>query len=346
MKTTGFKLLVTLCLCIVTLSSFAGGKDDFTREIHRAWLPDEVTNLGINNKYGDITIKEMTGDSVIVDVVITVEDTQEKKANYLLEQIEIHFSHNNSTLNATTEFGRSFKTREKFSVDYFIYIPADRNLKINNTYGHIYLENATGDCNFNVRYGGVHGNKILSPNLFIDSSYSRIDIKEIIDLKADIKYSKLYLYKANNVKVDSKYSVVSVDDMNEMVAESRYDTYRLEKLNGLNLAAKYTGTKIDELNGNLRLSNGYGSFSAGNVANFESISVENQYASIKLGIAPSMTYTLKAYASYCNVKYPETDRMNRMKDNRNLELDGTVGEGTPTATVKIETRYGSISLIP
>lgn len=346
MNTTRFKLFFVLCLCTATFCSFAGNKTDFTRKLHMGWIPEDVETMSIFNKYGDVTIKEMTGDSITIDVVITIEDTQEKRAKYLLEQIEVDFSDSGSTAKAVTSFGDSFKTREKFSIDYFVYIPSDRNLDISNKYGHIYLDRTTGNCNFNIRYGGIQGNQILAPELSIESAYSRIDIQEIINLTADVKYSKVYLEKAEDIDIESKYSVLSVEEMNNLNAESRYDTYRLTKLNNLDLEAKYTGTKITTLNGNLQLENGYGAFTAETVTNFESIVIDSQYAGIKLGIDPNIAYKLKAYASYCNIKYPATDRMNKMRENTSLELDGTIGDGTPEATVTIETRYGSVSLLP
>ncbi|TKG92968.1 hypothetical protein EYV94_18530 [Puteibacter caeruleilacunae] len=346
MQKKSFKSIVLAALalfCVTTLSA----KEQFTKEIHKAWTPEQVKELKINSKYGDISVHPMTGDSVIIDVVITVEHSTQNKADYLLDMIDVDFGASGGTVSAVTEFASKFKTRDSFSVDYFVYIPEDRALDFELKYGAIRMNDCTADSKFEVKYGKMYANNLTGQNTQLYLGYSRAEINETNDVKADLKYSKVYIEKAGNIDVTSRYSVVSADVALNFNADSRYDTFSFDELDGFKSTTKYTGITIDKLNVHASIENGYGQITIKEVSpEFESIKINTQYGGVKMGMPADASYNLTVNTSYCSVKYPESNRLNKEKENTSMRLQGVIGDGTPTATVNITSRYGNVNLIP
>ena len=108
----------------------------------------------------------------------------------------------------------------------------------------------------------------------------------------------------------------------------------------------YTGISVDKLNEKLSLVNGYGGVTIKEIpAGFESITIENKYAGIKLGIASDATYKIIGKVRYSNINHPD-GKLNKMRENTSYEVTGTIGNSeNPKATVKIESSYGNVNLI-
>ena len=210
------------------------------------------------------------------------------------------------------------------------------------------MNNLTGKGQFEIKYGNLTAKKLNSPSLSFDLAYSKAQVDQTNDLNTTLRYSKLFLTSGKRLTVDSRYSVVKVDTCDYLKADSRYDDFELGELNTLDAESMYTNIEADKLNSTLKLDNGYGAIKIGDIpAGFDSIHVTNKYASVKLGIAPDASYYLHGEVQYCNLKHPDSNRLNRMKENTSYEVDGVIGdESAPKAKVDISSRYGSISLMP
>ena len=149
------------------------------------------------------------------------------------------------------------------------------------------------------------------------------------------------------MKMETRYSGITIENSKNIDADSKYDNYDLGTLNALIMNSQYTGTKIDKLSTKLKLVNGYGGFSVGQIpAGFESITIDNRYAGIKLGIESGASYKLNGKVRYSNIQHPD-GKLNRLRADTSYEVDGTVGNGeNPKSTVRIESSYGNVNLMP
>ncbi len=337
--------LLTLFVVFSCLTVYAG-KSEYTKQIHRAFLKSDVEALNIFNKYGAITINDMGGDSVTVDVTIVVENAYKGKANYLLDQIEIAFSKSGKTVMAKTNIKEDFKTKQNFSINYKVNIPADRKLDISNKYGDLVINKLEARGKFEIAYGNFTAESMKAPeneSILLELSYSKADFQEVNRLDTEIKYSKLFLGETDHLKLESKYSTINIDEINELEAESKYDGFSIDKANSITAESKYSHYSIDELQKRFVLISEYGNIKIDDVAdNFETIDITSSYGGIKLGLGEK-AYKLYAECSYCGIVYPQ-DKFtgNREKDNHNLKIDGEIGNGT--ANVHITSRYGGIKL--
>ncbi|PLX22387.1 MAG: hypothetical protein C0597_02610, partial [Marinilabiliales bacterium] len=57
-------------------------------------------------------------------------------------------------------------------------------------------------------------------------------------------------------------------------------------------------------------------------ANFEKISIDNEYGNIDIGIDPNASYNIKGYAKYADIDYPHDGRVSRIKESTSLQIEG------------------------
>ncbi len=342
MKTVKFSIL----LAVVLLISLNVNAERISKRVYKNYPVNNVQKLDINNKYGNIYIENNRKDSVIVSVDIWVEGSSDK-ARRLLDNINVTVNQSGSTVTAVTEVENTMNGNNEFSIDYHISVPADRELQIAQKYGNVNMKDLTGKGTFEIKYGALNGQKLLSPDLSMDIAYSKVDIEATKDLALSLSYSKLRLEKGNNLKIETRYSGVNIENCKQIDANSKYDNYSIQSLNTLIINSMYTGISIEKLTEKLNLINGYGGVTIKEIpAGFESITIENKYAGIKLGIAGDASYKLNGKVRYSNINHPD-GKLNRMRENTSYEVNGTVGNSeSPKSSVRIESSYGNVNLIP
>ncbi len=342
MKTLKYNILVVLIL-LIALNVNA---ERISKRIYKNYPVNAVRKLDLNNKYGNIYIENNRTDSVIVAADIWVEGTSEKSRR-LLNNINVTVNLSGSTVVAVTNIENTMSGNNEFSIDYHISVPADRELAVVQKYGTVNMQDLTAKGIFEIKYGELNGQKLLSPDLTMDIAYSKVNVVEIKDISLVLSYSKLKLGQGDTMKIETKYSGLNIDNCKQINASSKYDDYNIKNINSLVLNSMYTGIVVDKLNQKLSLVNGYGGVTIKAIpAGFESISIENKYAGIKLGIAPDADYKLNGKVRYSNIKHPE-GKLNKMRENTSYEVNGTIGKSeNPKSTVRIDSSYGNVNLMP
>jgi len=342
MKTLKFSILIAMVLLI----SFNVNAERISKRVYKNFPANTIQKLDINNKYGNIYIENSRSDSVIVSADIWVEGTSDR-ARRLLDNINVTVNLSGSTVVAVTSIENTMNGNNEFSIDYHVSIPADRELAVVQKYGTVNMKDLTAKGTFEIKYGELNGQKLLSPDLTMDIAYSKVNADAIKDLSLVLHYSKLKLGKGNNLKVETRYSGMNIGQCNQIDADSKYDNFSIENINTLIMNSMYTGMTVDKLNSKLSLINGYGGVTVRDIpAGFESINVQNKYAGIKLGIASDASYKLNGKAHYCDIKHPD-GKLNKTREDTNYEVTGTVGNSdSPKSSVRIESNYGSVNLIP
>lgn len=341
MKTLKFNILAILALFI----SLNVNAERISKRVYKNYPVSAVHKLDLNNKYGNIYIENNRTDSVIVSADIWVEGSSER-AKRLLDNINVTVNLNGSTVVAVTNIENTMNGNNEFSIDYHISVPADRELLVVQKYGNVNMKDLTGRGIFEIKYGALNGQKLLSPDLRMDIAYSKVNIEEIKDIVMVLNYSKLKLGKGNNLKIETRYSGVDINNSDQIIADSKYDNYNVQNLNSLTINSMYTGISVDKLNKKLSLVNGYGGITIKEIpAGFESISIENKYAGIKLGIASDATYKINGKVRYSNINHPD-GKLNKIRENTSYEVTGTIGNSeNPKASVTIQSSYGNVNLI-
>ncbi|WP_372948866.1 hypothetical protein [Mariniphaga sp.] len=341
------RIFAALFLLVASVYGIKATAAEKTKEYHESWPASSVQTLDINNRFGDVKVTHKGGNNVTIDVVITIESANERRAEDLLDQITVSFSKTGNTVTAETHLSRNFKTNLQFSIDYEVNIPSDKNLNIANKYGNVFVNELNASGTFDVQYGNFNANKLNTPSsgkLNLNLAYGKGGIENANDISVTVQYSTINFGQLNDLDLNSKYNVINLDQANSVVADSKYDTFNFGELGSLSAETKYTRIQIDELSESLKVDAGYGGIKVGKVnSDFEFISITSSYGQISVGLG-NASYSLDASCNYCGISYPESSFSgDRISENQFRKVKGKVGNGSG-GTVFVESRYGQIRL--
>lgn len=339
-----FNLTIALLLFSTLLVNAASA--EFSKQYRKGWPKSGVTGIQITNKFGEVKVNDIGGDSVTIKVLITIDNASESKARDLMSKIHINLQKNGNQVTGETEIEDNFKGNNSFSIDYLINVPKDRDLTINNKYGNVIINELDAKGSFDVAYGSMTAGKMKSPSgnpIRIVLGYGKATLETINDANIEIKYSKLYANEINQLVLDSKYSTLNIGKISTLALDSKYDGFNIDEVGYLKSTSKYTNYKIGLLTSSLDLDTGYGSVRIDKVGpRFDKIKITNSYGGISIGLN-ELSYKIQADCDYCDVNYPESRyKGNKIRENHSFSLDGSVGTGG--GTVSITSRYGGIKL--
>ncbi|MBW8330885.1 MAG: hypothetical protein K0M40_02610 [Prolixibacteraceae bacterium] len=340
------KFNLTIALLLVSTMIVGAAGAEYSKTLRKAWPKSGVTALKVTNKFGEVKINDMGGDSVTIKVVITVENPTGAKAKELMNMIEVSFQKSGSMVIAETQMDDNFKSKQSFRIDYLINIPKDRELDITNRYGNVIVNELEAKGTFNVSYGNLTAGNLKAPSgspVSVVVNYGKADIESINVANMEFKYSKLYAGEIGQIVLDTKYSTVNLHKTGNLTLNSKYDGINIDEIDKLKSVSKYTNYKIGVLTGSFDLDTGYGSVRISNVdSKFDKINIVNSYGGINIGLN-ELNYKLKAECSYCDVVYP-TNRYkgDKIRDGQRVSLEGNVGTGGGSVT--INSRYGGVKL--
>ncbi|MCK4345776.1 MAG: DUF4097 family beta strand repeat protein [Bacteroidales bacterium] len=336
-------------------------QDEFTKKYHEEFDTNKNTELIIQNKFGEVDIKDWDKNLVEIDVVITVEHPDKERAERILSMFSVEISQEGNTIKAITKIDEKFHRMnrswgnkgKRFSIDYTVNMPKDLKLDLSNKYGNTFINELTGEVSIEIKYGNLKANKILRSNTKplskLTLGYGKATIEEANWLKLDVKYCKgkgVEISKCKALVIVSKYSNIYVNEGSSIVAESKYDDYEIGHVTNFVCESGYTSYKFEQIDKKFDLTTKYGSVKVGYIPkDFESIKISNEYGGITLGIDENASYYLKGEAKYGKIQHPESGKLSRIIENTSSSVDGIIGsEESPKAKVNIWTKYGSVKL--
>ncbi|MRT94072.1 hypothetical protein [Ancylomarina sp. 16SWW S1-10-2] len=352
MKTTRFKLTALLLLISIGISSQVFASDDYIKSFDGKYAVKEGSQLTIENKYGNIEIKNWEVDSVLIKATITTHASNEARAENLFKGIKINIDQIGETIMAFTEMEKNFKTGNKFSIDYEVFMPEYIQISLNNKFGDIYINTVRAKANINLSYGNLLAEKFLYPNekplSSINLSYAKATINECNRTKLTLKYSKMNIGTSETLIVVSRFSKLHLDNNISLIANSKYDAFDIINTESVLISkGQYSDIKIDNVSRNLDLNLRYGNCKVENVASdFETINIDNQYVPSRITIADGASYMLEARTKYCGISYPDNSQViTEEKNNSESKIQVLVGNSSsPESKIHVNSEYGNISL--
>lgn len=350
------RLLSAFVLLSLITAMVAEGQERIAKTYQKEFALTDNSNIYLENRFGQMNIENWDKNSISITVEIKVDYPEGDKAERLLKAINIEFNQTGDEISAITKieedfmksWDRMFDSDSKdFSIDWEVKVPKQCNISLKNRYGDIFVNELTGKCKIELRYGNLKANKIIRDNSDPLSSliigYGNATIDEVKWFKADIQYGKLNIDKAKAIVIVSKYSKIMIDQVSSVVSESKGDTYSIGTISNFVGEGGYTTYRFDELTKKLDLNVKYGDVKIDRVpTNFESIKFTGGYTSIYAAIDPSASYKLTADVAYGSVKYNSQSRLNRIEGPTHTEIDGLVGTDENTKSkVEITVKYGS-----
>jgi hypothetical protein len=154
----------------------------------KSYHVNDKTVLSISNKFGKITLVNGSTDSVTICGTVEVNHINNKMAKMSMELIKMDIGFSDNIISVKTSYNESFfssntaEGREGFNTSYMIKVPANINLKIDNSFGNVTLENITGHVDISIAHGTLTARSL--------SRGSEKPVSNIILRHADAKIDK------------------------------------------------------------------------------------------------------------------------------------------------------------
>ena len=337
---------------IVFCTNTVFGQNGLKKEYEQKFKVNESTTLKLVNKYGDMDVKNWSENVVEIKVVVTVKTSSESKARKVFDKVDIDFSESGNLVSAITSLNDGINNTS-FSIDYYVKVPKYINVEISNKYGNLFVDEINGYANIAVKYGNFTINRLgrgkEKPTNYIAVAYSNgyCNIAECDWLKLQVAYAKVGIESASALIVGSKYSALKIKKCKSIVTESKYDhPFKVGAVRNFVCTGAYSDFEIGKLYNMLEADIKYANLEVDEVdGDFEEIKIKLRYGKASLNIPESPGYELKAESAYGSIHYPHNKGINRVVDQTESSVWGTVGNSkNPKARVSIDSKYGTVDI--
>jgi hypothetical protein len=252
----------------------------------------EKTSIEVTNKYGKIHVIAWDKDSVRFEVDLRISASNIEKLQKLKNNITIDFNASqyfvlaktnfSSVGNIITDFVDAYIPSNQVVINYMIYVPRQVNLKIENKFGDIYLDDFNGPLEINLSNGDLKANKIIGPSK-INISSGDATINDITGGRILASYSDLHIKQSLNVDLETRSSIIAVDQADNLKIDSRRDKIKITSVDNLSATGYFSTFEIENLKKELRTTLKYGNLIIDNIEKgFSFININSEYTDIDL----------------------------------------------------------------
>jgi hypothetical protein len=281
----------------------------------------------------------------------------------MLEGINVNITETDYMIIARTEFTQSltmifedFKgMTNKFipydsrvQINYTITMPEYLNLKIDNKYGDVYMEDNSGNVSISISNGSFKANSLKKAG-DLSLSFCNATINKVSDANIDAAFSEMVIGESGDLKINSISTRYDIKYCNRLNAESKRDKFFIGTLSVLQGNSYFTDFRIDKLKEEADITLKYGSITTELIEKgFKEIDINSGYSDIMLTFDPSASYNLDMKHVNAFVTLPEKSAKLQKKtvdeDKKEFVTYGTVGKPTENVRVRIDANRGNIIL--
>ena len=361
LKAMNCKLTLQLFLLLFFPFILKGQSYSEKRTFQKSFPANKETALELTNKYGTIHLTTWNKDSVSIRAEIEAFASNQSKLGKMFEGININFSASGYYIIAQTDFVQSFSmlfesfkgmTKKlipydsRVQINYYVSLPENINLKIDNRYGDIYMENNTGDVSIIMSNGSLKANSINNA-VDIKLTFCDATINKLISGKIDASFSEVDIGDSRNLSISSISSRFDLKQTSNLHIESRKDKFFIGKVSAADGDSYFTDFKIEELKDELNLATKYGSLYIDMIAkSIQLISVNSGYTDINFSFDPALSYNLDVRHINVFLTTPEKNAHLEKKaineDKKEFMTFGTIGKNPGNINVKIDASHGNI----
>lgn len=312
---------------------------------------NEKTSVEVSNKYGKIHVITWDKDSVRFEVDMRISASSKEKLQKMKNNISVEFAASKFFVIGKTnfknvgskigDFVEAYIPSNQVSINYMVYVPKRINLKIDNKFGDIYLDDFNGVLDLKLSNGDLKANKI-SGNPLISLSSGGATINSINSGRILISYSDLRIKQAVRVDIESRSSRIVIDDGTNVKMDSRRDKINMISVDNFSGSGYFTSIEIGELKKEFRASLKYGSLTVDHVDNnFTFFNANSEYADIELFFDRNTAYYIDiAHHNDVYINLPASLAKVQTKDldvEQKLKLTyGKIGNASENKSAKLK----------
>jgi hypothetical protein len=360
-KAMNYKINISIILILLISSSLSAQNDFETHTFIKTVPVSTETFLEVSNKYGTIQITPWKKDSACIRAEVKAYAKDPSKIRKMFDGVKVNFTDTKYLVKAQTDFSsninmlfESFKgmTSKIISYDshveinYYISIPEYLNLKIENKYGDVYMEDNSGEFAISISNGSFKANS-LGKKSSVNMVFCDAKINSIASGKIDASFSEVSIGETEDLTINSISSKYEIKKAGIIRGESRRDKFYIGNINSLQGSAYFTDYRINNIVKEINLTTRYGSINADFIEKgFESVNINSGYSDLSLSFDPGSSYNLDIRHINAFLALPDkntkTERKTISEDKKEYMTYGTVGKNAGTAKVKIDASRGNI----
>lgn len=355
---------IIFLLPFIAISCLASSQNNSeTRNYVRTVPSGKQTSLEVSNKYGTIQIIPWKKDSAMIRAEVKAVASSREKLDKMFEGVSVNMSESKNLIRAETSFSQNigmifenFKGMtskiisydSKVEINYYISVPEYVNLKIENKYGDVYMENCSGILTLSVSNGSFKANSI-GHDATLNLTFCDASIHSLESGKIDASFSELISEEVGDVSINSISSKYDIKKAGTLKMESRRDKFHLERISVLKGTSYFTDFTIKSLRKEMTLSARYGNIDTDVIeTGFDAINLNTGYTDVSLGFEPGSSYNLdvRQLNSFLVIsdKSARTDKKVLNEDKKEYITTGTVGKNPSASKVSIDATHGDIYL--
>jgi hypothetical protein len=358
-----YKYVILLILVQVIVRPVSSQSNSETRNFIKTLPVDKETSLEVLNKYGTIQITQWKKDSAMIRAEIKAVASSNEKLEKMFDGVSIGMNESKYQIRAETKFtqniGMIFENFKgmtsklisydsRVEINYYITIPEYLNLKIDNKYGDVYMEDNSGDFSISLSNGSFKANS-LGKNTTMSLTFCDATISSIASGKIDASFSEITSDEIGDVSINSISSRYEVRKAGTVTIESRRDKFFIDNIKTIKGTSYFTDFNLKNLTAEASLSTRYGNLTIDLVQNgFESINLNTGYSDISLGFEPGASYNfdirhLNAFLVISD-KSARTEKKVLNEDKKEYITSGSVGKTPASSKISIDATHGDIYL--
>ncbi|QEC51773.1 hypothetical protein EDD80_102336 [Anseongella ginsenosidimutans] len=230
-----------------------------SKKFSKTYPASSGASLSINNQFGNVIIHTWNKNEVQADVSVVVNHGNERKAQELLDAINISSAMQGNEISFKTSIGKdklNLKGNASMQVNYEVYLPVDIRLDLANKFGNTVLPNLKGSTQIKQSFGNLEtGNLTGEENeLSVEFSEGSIKIGNVKNLDATFSFSSIAIAGlTGQAEIDVRHC-------------GKFELGAGSGLNSLELDAEYSDVDIElaeDLSAQFDVSTNFGNFRYG-----------------------------------------------------------------------------------
>lgn len=333
--------------------------EEFENKISKNFNVNEKTLLKIDNKFGNVNIKNWQKNEVEINVSIVVDAKSKEKADKVFNKITIDISENKNIISAITniENQSTFKIfyisssneHDSYSINYEINAPVYILLDLNNKFGDVFINELHSKSDINIKYGDLKANNLLFPDVKpyskITLSYGSANIDKLTWCNYVSKYSDSEITESQALFIYSRYSEYVFDKNIAIICDSKFDDYKIDTCENFVLTGAYNDVKIKKIIKQFVIDSKYGDYKISNISeNFKKIKLITAFTDLSLGLSKKSNFKINLVGIYSEVNIPSVIFGGSDYDDDNLNLKGSYNNKDSKNIISASLKYGDLKI--
>lgn len=279
-----------------------------TRDFTKRYKIQPETRIDITNKYGRIELNNWDKDSVVVKVKMQITQKNASKMEKTLDAFDLDVTNSPYFLVIKTQVDKNksqletelqkfketmLQTNGSVSIDMSVWMPNNRELRLENKFGDIVMGDYTGETqitlsNGKLRMGDMTKNATLNLN-FADATIDNLPNARILS-----NYSEIQVKNAGTLRFESKSSTIEVMNSQSLNIDSRRDKFRIRLADKVDATGNFTQFRITELKEKANFRMSFGSLELEKVlSTFNNIFIDARSADLNLYFSPESKFNFQ-----------------------------------------------------